>query len=88
MNTYNEVLKAVDSFSPDDQLEIAGIIRNRAIEERREELKNEIGLARKELKEGKLKPKSIADLAELDMKDYLNNLTEYETLLANGKIKW
>ncbi|TAL70343.1 MAG: hypothetical protein EPN82_03060 [Bacteroidetes bacterium] len=62
MNTFNEVLEAVDNFSTEDRLELAEIIRNRAIEERREELKKEIELARKEFKEGKLKPKSIKEI--------------------------
>ena len=28
------------------------------------------------------------DLAESDLSQYLNNLNEYESLLAEGKIKW
>jgi hypothetical protein len=28
------------------------------------------------------------DMYELNMSDYLKNLTDYENLLANGKIKW
>ena len=35
MITYNEVLESVDNFSTFEQLEIAEIIRKRAIEERR-----------------------------------------------------
>ena len=62
MNTYNEVLEAVNNFSTDDQLEIAEIIRKRAIEERRDELKKEIIQARKELKAGLLKPKTVDEI--------------------------
>ena len=29
-----------------------------------------------------------SNLAEIDMSEYLNNLNEYENLLAEGKIKW
>ena len=45
-------------------------------------------LAKKNKIKNKTHHYSDENLAELDMKDYLNNLTEYETLLADGKIKW
>lgn len=64
MLTYNEVLESVDSFSVLEQLEIAEIIRKRAIEERRKELKKEILQARKEFKSGRIKPKTVDEVIE------------------------
>ena len=64
MLTYNEVLESIDNFSPFEQLEIADIIRKRAIEVRRNELKKEILQARKEFKSGKLKPKTVDEIIE------------------------
>ncbi|MBI5324787.1 MAG: hypothetical protein HZB41_05865 [Ignavibacteriae bacterium] len=64
MHTYNDVLESVEKFSAFDQLEIADIIRKRAIEERRNELKKEILQARKEFKSGKLKPKTVDEIIE------------------------
>ncbi len=62
MHTFNEVLESVDKFSAFEQLEIADIIKKRAIEERRNELKKEILQARKEFKSGKLKPKTVDEI--------------------------
>lgn len=42
-----------------------------------------------ELKKKKKKEESVPDkLEESDFKDYLNNLTSYEDMLAKGEIKW
>ena len=35
-----------------------------------------------------MKSKKEAELTELDMKDYLPQLTAYEELLVRGKIEW
>jgi len=35
-----------------------------------------------------MKSKKEAELTELDMKDYLSQLTAYEELLVRGKIEW
>ena len=59
MITYDDVLDAVDNFNSDDKIEISEIIKKRAIEERRNQIKEEINLSREELNSGKIKPQSI-----------------------------
>ena len=64
MVTYDNVLDIIDNFNTDDKIEIAEIIKKRAIEERREELKQDIKNSREELQSGKLKILSANQIIE------------------------
>ena len=62
MITYNEILDTIDSYPIIEQLEIAKMIRKRAIEARRNQLIKEIRKSQKELKKGLIKPMTVDEI--------------------------
>lgn len=64
MVTYDSVLDIIDNFNTEEKIEIAEIIKKRAIEERREELKQDIQNSREELQSGKLKVLPLKQIVE------------------------
>ncbi len=59
---FNDLLEAIARLSVDEQGMIAEIVRNRVIEERREEIANNAKVARQLYSEGKLRRGTLAEL--------------------------
>lgn len=64
---FQEVIEAVESLPPEDQLMLIDIIRQRLIEQRRSELISEVAEAREAYHRGEVRRGTVADLMkELD----------------------
>ncbi|MDM8564548.1 hypothetical protein QUF74_02750 [Candidatus Halobeggiatoa sp. HSG11] len=61
-NLFNDVLENVEYLSLDEQESLIDLLRHRIAEHRRQEITKLISSARKEYKEGKLKPETPQDI--------------------------
>ena len=59
---FQEAIETVEALPPKDQDMLIEILRKRRIEQRRAELAAEIAQARREYKQGKLRPGTVADI--------------------------
>jgi hypothetical protein len=59
MNKYDDILESIDAMSIDEKLYIAEIIKKRAIEQRRLEIKENAEKSLEEYKTGKITPQSV-----------------------------
>ncbi|MEW6266172.1 MAG: hypothetical protein AB1641_24120 [Thermodesulfobacteriota bacterium] len=61
-NAFGEALEAADRLSPEEKEALIEILRRRLIDERREEIIEEIATARKEFQSRQCQPASPEDL--------------------------
>lgn len=62
--TFNEILDIVDALPEEQKSSLIEIIKNRLIEERRENLAQSIKEAKEELARGEIKKGSVEDLMQ------------------------
>jgi hypothetical protein len=66
-NQFNQILEMIDLLSPDEQEDLLNIIRHRQIEQRREEIANNIAQAHQEYQQNRVFSGSIDEIiAELN----------------------
>ena len=64
---FNEILEIVDSLTLDEQNELIDIIKHRQIQQRRDEIAQNISIAKEEYKSNKVFRGTVDDvIAELD----------------------
>lgn len=59
---FQQAIESVEQLSPDDQALLIEIVRRRLIEQRRDELAEEIAEARAAYQQGKVQRGTVADL--------------------------
>ncbi len=60
--SFNDLLEAINRLSVDEQGMIVEIVRNRVIEQRREEIAHNAGIARRQYVEGKARRGTLEEL--------------------------
>jgi hypothetical protein len=66
-NNFNQILEMIECLSREEQEDLINIVRLRQIEQRREEIANNIAISRQEYQEGKVFRGSVDDIiAELN----------------------
>ena len=59
---FGEILEAVDQLSLEEQETLADVLRRRIIDQRRDEIADDIQQAQKEFQDGQCKPATPSDL--------------------------
>ncbi|MDI6756336.1 MAG: hypothetical protein QME78_18355 [Thermodesulfobacteriota bacterium] len=61
-SVFGEVLEAADQLSPEEKEALIGVLQRRLIDERREEIAQEIAAARREFQAGQCQPATPDEL--------------------------
>ena len=62
VKSFGEILEAADKLSLEEQEELIAVLSHRAAERRRDQLARDVRKARKEFKEGRIKPATPDDI--------------------------
>ena len=81
MATFNEVLESVEELSLEEKNILVEILQKRLIEQRREQLFNEVTEAIEEYESGKLKPMTVDEIMK-EIRSWKEILFHRQTLSA------